>query len=254
LVDELDLVDDTTGLAAFLKNYTNRFIKFFLIGIGHNISSLISDHRSIQTKLDPVKLNVMDEWELNLIIDKVVDRLNLNGILVEFDKRAKKYLVKLADGFPWYVHVVGQKSLAEAYDQKRLSVYEYDVEVAIRKVLAGKLYHQFSELYLKAVCKSPKRETVLRLLARYNDEIIPLSVIYSLAKELNVKDPYSCKRQLMDERCGKVLVTPGIHSSPTVMFSNQMFKRYVNLRESFHSKIKIEVEAKWAETFQKELV
>src|SRR5206468_3297946 len=56
IIDELDRVADTAGLANFLKNASSATTKFLLVGIGHSITSLLSDHESIVRSLVPVTL------------------------------------------------------------------------------------------------------------------------------------------------------------------------------------------------------
>ena len=48
IIDELDVVRDTRGLASFIKNASSTDLKFLLVGIGQNVSSLLSDHQSIE--------------------------------------------------------------------------------------------------------------------------------------------------------------------------------------------------------------
>jgi len=254
IIDEIDRVCDTKGFSAFLKKVSNNYIKFVLVGVSHSISSLISDHESIQMKIDPVHLDIMNNIELSSIIDKVVDRLCEQGICVKFDEGSKEYIVNLADGFPWFIHAVGQEALLEAYSQKRLTVYQFDAEVATRRMLEGKLAEQFNELYLMAVSSSKNREIFLRLLAKDRHENISLKVIYRLSKKLKVSDPYRCKRQLMTDRYGEIIVTPSIHKSQTVKFKNELFKRYVKLCDSFHREVKLNVDAKWTEQFYPERI
>ncbi len=54
IIDELDLVRDTSGLASFIKNASSRDLKFILVGIGQNVSSLIRDHQSIDRIIAPM--------------------------------------------------------------------------------------------------------------------------------------------------------------------------------------------------------
>jgi hypothetical protein len=55
ILDELDLVRDTSGLASFVKNASSSDLKFVLVGIGQNVSSLLSDHESIERMVVPYK-------------------------------------------------------------------------------------------------------------------------------------------------------------------------------------------------------
>jgi Cdc6-like AAA superfamily ATPase len=70
IIDELDLVRDTRGLASFLKNASSSDLKFVLVGIAQNISDLLSDHQSIERIAVPIQVPRMTEEELSLIIER----------------------------------------------------------------------------------------------------------------------------------------------------------------------------------------
>jgi len=63
ILDELDRVADTRGLASFLKSYSSEYLKFALVGIGSTEAELLNDHASLNRQLVPVKLPRMSKNE-----------------------------------------------------------------------------------------------------------------------------------------------------------------------------------------------
>jgi len=70
---------------------------------------------------------------------------------------------------------------------------------------------------LAAVRDSRQREIVLRLMAKWSGDDLPLSEIYPLAKKLHVVNTYTSKRDLMLKRHGGVLVTPPMHTKGIIL-------------------------------------
>ena len=70
---------------------------------------------------------------------------------------------------------------------------------------------------LAAVRDSRQREIVLRLMAKWSGDDVPLSEIYPLAKKLHVVNTYTSKRDLMLKRHGGVLVTPPMHTKGIIL-------------------------------------
>jgi Cdc6-like AAA superfamily ATPase len=80
IVDELDRVRDTNGLASFIKIASSEQLKFLLVGIGQNISHLLSDHQSLERIAVPVEVPRMTRDELNQIVHRSMTRLQEQGL------------------------------------------------------------------------------------------------------------------------------------------------------------------------------
>jgi len=249
IIDELDRVRDTSGLASFIKNTSTASIKFLLIGIAQNVSSLLYDHTSLERKLIPVRIRKMKPKELESIITKTMALLGTEENRFNYDKEAIQATVAAADGFPWFVHVLAQEALRRAYDDGRTSITVSDVNAAIKGLASSRFAQQFSDTYQMAVKDSYYREIVLRFFARWRDDDIPTSEIYPLAKELGVSNTSIYKKDLTLATYGRVLVTPPDQPRGIVRFRNAMFKRYVSLRGSIYGDVKENVDKAWANKF-----
>lgn len=147
IIDELDRMKNTNGLASFLKAASSPDLKFMLVGIASNVSALLSDHQSLERRLVPVRVPLMESKELEQIVYKAETHLKAAGIGISFSPRAASRLAKVASGFPWFVHALGQRCLIEADDAPRSIVHYQHVQIAISGVVKNRLAQQFSDMY-----------------------------------------------------------------------------------------------------------
>ncbi len=247
IIDELDRVNDTKGIANFIKNANAKNLKFMLVGIANTISTLLDDHESLQRSLHPVQVNKMTYAESKEIVDKVITILKIFNIDSSFSEEAYNILLSSSGGYPWFVHVLAQEALKAAWDNNHTEVTADDMSSAIKNLASNRFAQQYSDCYQAAVRDSSKREIVLRLMAKWSGDDVPLSEIYPLAKKLNVGNPYTSKSDLMLKRHGNVLVTPPLHTTGVIRFKDSMFKIYVELRESIFTDVKQRVNDVWSE-------
>jgi Cdc6-like AAA superfamily ATPase len=99
IIDELDRVRQTAGLASFIKNASSHDLKFLLVGIAQNITTLLSDHRSLERIAVPIRVSRMTYEELTQIVDRAMKKLNEYGVKFEFDSGATDALASAAAGF-----------------------------------------------------------------------------------------------------------------------------------------------------------
>ena len=243
IIDEVDRLVSTRGLGSFIKATSGEYAKFILVGIASNIAGLLSDHRSLERSLVPVLVPPMTEDELYQIIEKAEEYLTTQDVEIRFGHSAKLKLVKVASGYPWFAHVLGQSALMLTAEAERDLVVESDVLQAIDTITYNRFAQQFSDFYLFIVRNSRERETVLRALAEWPDVDIPLGEVYKVLKtrfgisdrsEYKGQKRSDYKGQLASREYGRVIVTPQ-HRNPTwVRFDNEMFKVYVRLRRSIY--------------------
>jgi Cdc6-like AAA superfamily ATPase len=244
IIDELDRIHNKRGLASFIKATSTENIKFILVGIASDVSHLLTDHRSLERSLVPVRVLTMNDGELFEIVEKAEAFLNDQEIDIKFDQFATLKIVEFASGYPWFVHVLGQSALLLAADEKRDLVVEADVIRAVQDLTKNQFAHQFAETYRNAVRNSYQREKVLRTFAEWRAIDIPTSEVYrKLKTQLGVSNPSVYRKQLNSAEYRMVITTPQPRNRGWVRFSNEMFKVYVRLRPSIYQDIDKEV---WA--------
>jgi Cdc6-like AAA superfamily ATPase len=241
IIDEFDVVRDSSGLAAFIKVASSSDLKFVLVGIADSVSGLLFDHRSLERTIVPVEVPKMSFEELQQIIQRAVKRLRSNGIHMDFESRARKGLAELADGSPWYVHLLGQSALVIAHQQDLTSVNIVHVAAASRSVNTNRFAQQFSDLYCQAVKHSQRREKVLRTLALFPERNIPLATANRVARRLGVSNPSSYIRNLCDPAYGAVVSRPLSTGRGFLRFSDSLFKIYARIGDPIYADANTEV-------------
>jgi hypothetical protein len=242
IIDELDRVNDTRGLASLLRNLSSDQLKFLLVGVAQSVTELNFDHASIERTLVPIKVPRMGKGELADIVDRAVGRMHSAGAPVSFSARARTRLVQVAGGFPWFVHVIGQRALVATVDAARTTIEEDDITRAIQDLTKNRFAQRFSDIYQQCIRDSMQREIVLRTFASWPGIDIPIGEVYPVLRQLGVRNPAIYKGHLASPAYGAILVTPPYQKRGLVRFRDEMFKRYAFLRPSLYEDIDKRVE------------
>ena len=237
IVDELDRARNITGLAPYFKAASSAQLKFMLVGIAQSLSDLSLDHPSIERQMMPVRLPRMTPGELADIVDKAMLALRADGHEYSLSVAARKRLVGMSGGFPWFIHVIGQSALIAACDDGRSTVQEDDVIRASRDLVKNRFSQQFRDSYQRAVRDSSQREIVLRVCAAWPNNDIPTAQVYPVCQRLGVTNPAVYRGHLSGEYYGEPLIIPGYQSRGLLRFRNEMFKQYVNLVDSTYEDV-----------------
>lgn len=233
IVDEFDRVKGTSGVASFLKSYSNEFFKVALVGIGTTESALLRDHASLNRQLVPVRVPLMSGPDLESIFDRTEDYLLEHGLEIRFSDSAAARAARVAAGFPWFMHLLGQTALIDAHRRGARGVSESDIAAALQSLPRRRLAKQFNDRYMLAVKDSYARELVLRLFAEWKDEDVPTSEIYKRATSLGVTGPSTYAGHLAREQCGSVIARSP-QQGRLYRFTDEMFKAYVRMRGSVY--------------------
>jgi hypothetical protein len=234
IIDELDRVKDLSGFPSLLKSLSADWLRFLLVGVAQNVADLNLDHPSIERILTPIRVPRMKSGELADTIDRVTALLREDGLPYTFSAGARKKLVSIANGFPWFIHVVGQRALLEAAESNRMNVIEDDVTLAVKTLTRNRFAQHFSDIYQAAVRDSYNREIVLRAFASWPGPEIPTANIYAVCKTIGVSSAATYKGHLVSEAYGSVLMAAGYQRQGLVRFRNEMFKQYIYLRPSLY--------------------
>jgi Cdc6-like AAA superfamily ATPase len=249
IIDELDRMADTRGLASFLKAASSESLKFILVGIASHVSDLLSDHQSLERRLVPVRVPLMTGAELGQIVVKAQEYLNHQGVPIRFTPDAVLALARVAAGFPWFVHVLGQQCLIDADDRGADEITEAEVGWATSEILRNRFAQQFADMYQMAVRDSSVREMTLRAFAKWTDPDIPTGEVYRVLRRLGVNGASTYRGHLCQSEYGSILFVPVLQKRGLVRFRNEMFKAYVRLRPSIYEDLDRKVDEAWRQHF-----
>lgn len=109
VIDEFDVIEDETTrhtFASFIKHVSDQEvgIRFIVCGIGDSLDEMIGAHQSTGRYLMPVPLERLPHdarWE---ILSSAASELR-----VAIDENSLIRTGQVSDGFPYYVHLIGEK-------------------------------------------------------------------------------------------------------------------------------------------------
>jgi hypothetical protein len=116
IIDEFDQITDVAArrsVANFIKGVTDQEIpiRFIICGIGDSLDAMIGEHLSTGRLLAPMKLEAITVDARLKIVANAAESL---GIEVDYETLMRIALI--SDGFPYYVHLIGEHLFWQAFD------------------------------------------------------------------------------------------------------------------------------------------
>jgi Cdc6-like AAA superfamily ATPase len=230
VVDEFDQIRDPSGFASFLKSLSTNVpeVRFCIVGVAEDIRQLMKEHESTDRLFSGSILSLlpMSEPELVEIIDIAESHVK-NSIV--FDPNARKTLVKLAQGHPYMVHLVGKFAFRQAFDSASEVVKDADIQTALRGIAERGTDPVLEGRYKKAVASSAHREIVLKAMAEAHsdDGEIFTTNAYQTALNKGVDNASQYVGHLTSDQYGSELVKV---RERYYRFRDSLFRTYVGLR------------------------
>ncbi|MDA3882168.1 MAG: hypothetical protein PF481_02685 [Bacteroidales bacterium] len=234
LIDEFDILKNKEGFASLVKTCSSKFVKFGIVGIGESTEDLIEDHASVGRQINSVLVKPMQDKELRQIIESAVNTLKKK---IKFEDSVITDIIKQAEGFPYFVHLLGKESLLLAFKRKLDCVCPSIYHEIIDNLIKGKIQLTQEFRYVEACRTSAEREFLLKLFADSENNIILIEDIYKSAREFGIEEPSKYMKELIDSKN----ITPILIKSRdgrNVRFADPILKIYVKKREYIHDKYK----------------
>lgn len=116
IVDEFDQItekDDRKRFADLIKQVSDQEIgiRFIFCGIGTSMDELIGEHLSTDRYLMPIAVERLMHDALWLILTETAEQLG-----VEIGNEEKIRISTISDGFPYYVHLIGEQMFWSMFD------------------------------------------------------------------------------------------------------------------------------------------
>ncbi len=229
IVDEFDRIKDRSGLASLLKTLGPEGVTFALVGVATTVQDLVTEHESVARQLADGSVHVkpMRDDELKDIFDRAENLLKKK---YTFSPDARNWIIKIARGHPFYIHLVGKHALLRAITTGENTItLEMAEEALIEIALKGSAPIQEST-YKTAIGHSYTREVILKRFAeRIEDEIHTTELYAGIGKELGI-EPSTVSvyvGHLGSDKYGAVLNKT---RERYYQFSDSMFKAYAAAR------------------------
>lgn len=167
VVDEFDQIQDKSGFASLLKSLATNVptLRFAIVGVAHDLYALMAEHGSSDRLFAGGVLNTppMSEGELRIIVDMAEACVDNQ---IAFSEDARMRLVRLSQGHPYMLHLLGKHSLREAWDQGRTVIDATQIDTTLQNIASSGADPVLENRYKRAIQSSPQREAVLRALAQ----------------------------------------------------------------------------------------
>jgi hypothetical protein len=120
IVDELERIEgdaEREKFAEFIRNIPelNEDVRFIFCGIMHDVDQLLTSHPSAGRILETIELKRLHHSDLWKILTVVGDKLK-----VELQQEALIRIGQISDGFPHYVHLMGEALFWSMFDDPAL--------------------------------------------------------------------------------------------------------------------------------------
>ncbi len=240
VIDEFDRVQDQETvrlMADTIKTLSDRGVNatLVIVGVADRVEELMHEHESIDRAMVQVLVPRMNPEELNAIITA-----GLNALGMQIDARARSFIVRVAQGLPYYVHLLCLTSALSAIANGRTTISFDDLgpgltdAVDSAKATAGAAYYQATI--------SPRRDNLYKevLLAcslASVDELgyfQPASIAGPLQEILkrncNVSTYSRILEALAGEEKGRVLQMTGTPRRHRYRFRDPLLKPYIVLK------------------------
>ena len=242
VIDEFDTIKDEEtrrAFASFLKHISDQEIpiKFIVCGIGDSLDEMIGSHLSTGRVLMPVELERLTHdarWD---ILNSTADALG-----VEIDRETYIRIGQISDGFPYYIHLIGEKLLWAVQDDDQLvcrtTAKHFEIglreaaaeaEPSLKKnyeVATQKYNNDYQEVLWAVADSSSLRRQIKEIYGSYCRIMMEVSRRSPQRVELDQKKFYSRMNSLRHLRHGSIIRTT---SAGWYEFRENRLRGYVRL-------------------------
>lgn len=226
IVDEFDVLKDKSGFGSLVKTCSNDYVKFAVSGIANTVTELVEGHTSIGRQLHPITINKMPPEEMYGILKRAEHHISNT---ITFDDNSSGVITASAEGFPYFVHLLGKQALLKAFEVGKNIVTDDDINEIKTEISNGRLRTIYEEIYHSAVKESAQRELLLKFFAEEESDEIYTVPVYSNAKDLGVTNPSQLMKELTQPQDGSLAVLVRLREQ-YYRFSDPVFKVYAKLR------------------------
>lgn len=233
VIDEFDLVQDSSKMASLIKTLSKNNVKFLISGIAESYEQLLKGHSSIARQLVYGRINItpMSDEEITDVFTIVEENSKRQ---IRFDKSFTDEVANKSNGYPYFVQLFGQLALdnyiATKSDQTPIIIHNQYLRNGIKKL--GLFEYQMEKDYLSIIKENPLKELVIKFLAKsvskktHDDEIYS----YCFKHKVMQPQPKNVIASLLGHREPHFLLRENDESN-YVYFADPLFKTFVHSRE-----------------------
>lgn len=219
IVDEMERIEshaEREKFAEFIRNIPelNADVRFIFCGIMHDVTELLQSHASAGRILETIELKRLNYSDLWKILTVVAEKLR-----IEIQEEALVRIGQVSDGFPHYVHLIGECLFWSIFDDPGEVIKSGPQHY--KTAITGAL--QRTEAALQAAYEKATRKT--RNTADYEEALWALAD--STSDKRQIGDIYDQSyKWIMLKRAGRQLLS-----------REQLNQRYLAMRKDSHARI-----------------
>ena len=240
--DEIDILKDKKVKQTFaetIKSISDDATRatIVLAGVADDVDALIEYHPSTERNLIQIHMPRMSEAESKeILITNGLDALNL-GI----EDSCTEKIIKISQGLPHYVHLLGRNSAREAIEEGSRNIRQKHIGAAIEKSIS-QVHQTTKSEYIKAVSSSRKntnyKEVLLACALAESDEFSKFAAVdvREPMRKVMKRETYRIENfaknltDLSGEKRGSILEKSGQPRSYRYKFRNPLMQAYVIMR------------------------
>ncbi|WP_340103803.1 ATP-binding protein [Rhodohalobacter sp. 8-1] len=213
ILDEIDVIQDKSGIGSLIKSLSSESLKFAICGIGDDLFEIISDHSSVERLLEEGSINVepMPLHECEEIISRA--EVLFDGE-IKFTQEVKSEIASLSQGYPYLVQLIGKECVSKA-NITNTDIIDSEVLDEVKSDISnGKAFPTLERQYIRAIGQSEDRKNLLYILAHqkedrtmFDTEVgkLVLKKARRDAEDLDIKHIDQQLPRLIDPKYGPVL-------------------------------------------------
>ena len=220
VIDEFERVSNKIGIASIIK--TCPHVKFILVGIADDVRSLITDHESIRRQLSEgiVRINPMTD-EMLIEILKRADAILKD---IKFEEEVIAEIVRLSDGYPHWVHLLGKWSCIDAIEHDGDTVRMENFHRAMERIVKNE--PTYEDTYMEITQGKQDNELMLKILVLEKGDKFNPEEKWKIAERHDVT--YASWQEYIQYLIGKNILSRVEHRFTG--FQDTRFKVYSKIR------------------------
>lgn len=227
VIDEMERmtnVEERKKFAEFIKNVSEigGNTKFIFCGIGSTVEELIGAHPSSGRVLESIPLPRLHHDELWEIIETIAAKV---GVTIEREMLIR--IGQLSDGFPHYVHLVGESVLWSAFDDKE----------SVTKIGKGHFKNGISDALLRAESTLKQQYEKATMKSRLTEDYE--ESLWALA------DTTSDKRQVKEIFDSSYKRIVSSRPNKKILSKEELNQRFLTLRKESHGNVVVGFGSGW---------
>jgi hypothetical protein len=241
LLDECEQLPWIERLLDWTRDFSLSGTRFCVAVRDHAAHRLTSAQHGDYRWPRRIAVRPLTDTEITALFYRAAQFLHSYGVNWSINPEALNYVALHSGGEPWYLQMIGSELIADpnidilsriaaGHGPINVSVVRLDVVNAERRVLENRLLGLHAQRYNDLVARAPKREELLRSLAKFPAGVIPADYVSDIQK-FRIPGMKRVIDSLISEPDPVII---RVANGRAWQFSDHQFKVYCRLIEPLH--------------------